>query len=84
MANEPRSTEIDSADDLFLADDEEEEQAPAPAAPTGTEQDTAELGDAEDEPPPKPAAEEPPPSPVDEDQEEHSQRHDSIANELCL
>jgi flagellar basal body-associated protein FliL len=70
MANEPRNTEIDSADDLFLVDDDGEEKAPAPAAPTGTEQDTAELGDAEDEPPPEPAAEEPPPSPVDEDQEE--------------
>ena len=71
MANEPRSTEIDSADDSFLADDEE--KAPAPAAPTGTEQDTAELGDAEDEPPPKPAAEEPPPSLVEEVPEEEKE-----------
>ena len=71
MANEPRSTEIDSADDSFLADDEE--KAPAPAAPTGTEQDTAELGDAEDEPPPKPAAEEPPPSLVEEVPEEEEE-----------
>lgn len=62
MANEPRQTEIDDADDLFLGDDDEEEESgePAGAEPGETEQDQApfepsesSVEEEEEEPPPE-------------------------------
>ncbi len=62
MADEPRQTEVDSADDLFLGGDEEDLEAPAEAEAGETEQDQAPF-----ETPDSPAEEEEPPSALDED-----------------